>query len=142
MKFEQRIAPENITELFENQIFVFGSNRLGIHGKGAAKTAKLKFGAKNGIGEGLYGRSYAIPTKSRPTNQEIDILSLEEIEWHVNKFIEVAKKNPKLVFMVTKIGCGLAQYSPKDIAPLFKNAIDVDNISLPQSFWNELSPFD
>lgn len=40
---------KEITHLKENEIFVFGSNYAGIHGKGAAKTA-LKFGAIRGPG--------------------------------------------------------------------------------------------
>ena len=37
-----------ITQLEPNQIFVFGSNTQGRHGKGAALTAKNKFGAVYG----------------------------------------------------------------------------------------------
>ena len=140
MKFEDRIAPEHISKLEKGEIFVFGSNKLGKHGKGAARTAKMKFGASEGIGEGLYGRSYALPTKSRPTKQKRDILSLEEIEWYIDRFIKKAKANPELTFLVTKIGCGLSRYSPKQIGPLFQDAVEVENIHLPQEFWDTLSP--
>lgn len=52
-----------ILSLKPNQIFVFGSNPEGRHGAGAAKTAKDKFGANYGQGEGMQGQSYALPTK-------------------------------------------------------------------------------
>ena len=55
-------TPENITELRENEIFVFGSNLRGMHGSGAARVAMNRFGAVWGKGVGLQGRSYAIPT--------------------------------------------------------------------------------
>lgn len=41
-------------------------------------------------------------------------------------------------FLVTPIGCGIAGFEPEDIAPLFDEARMLHNISLPQSFWDEL----
>jgi hypothetical protein len=118
-----------INELKDNEIFVFGSNEAGIHGKGAAKQAK-RWGAKNGIGEGLSGHTYAIPTK----NEKIQTLSLSKIQKYVDKFIDFAYKNSQYKFLVTKIGCGLAGYTEEDIAPMFINAIEIPNIVLPESF--------
>jgi len=123
-----------ITELKENEVFVYGSNRKGVHGSGAAKYARDKFGAVYGIGEGISGKSYGIPTKENPYKT----LSLTDIAEHVNKFIEFASNNPKLRFLVTEIGCGLAGYAVKDIAPLFKSALKVKNIVLPTRFLKEL----
>lgn len=140
MKFENRIAQEHISKLEKNEVFVFGSNRLGKHGKGAALTAKRKFGAREGKGEGHYGKSYGIPTKSRPTRQKRDILSLEEIEYYVDRFIRYAQKKPNLIFKVTKIGCGLSRYSAAKIGPLFQGAVEIENIHLPVDFWTYLSP--
>ena len=59
---KQRIAPNRITELKDNEIFVFGSNLQGSHGGGAAAIAAQKFGAIWGQGVGLQGQSYGIPT--------------------------------------------------------------------------------
>ena len=132
-----RITPENITKLNTNEIFVFGSNEGGKHGKGAAKSA-LSWGAVWGQSSGLQGRTYGIPTKD---NQIKRILSILEIKKYVDEFIEFAKENNNLTFLVTKIGCGLSRYKPKDIAPLFKNAIDVENIHLPEQFWNKLKKY-
>jgi hypothetical protein len=108
--------------------FVFGSNLAGKHGKGAAKDALLYWGAKYGVGFGLTGNSYAIPTKGH----DLDVLPIGEIESRVERFIGFAAANPKITFLVTAIGCGLAGYSPKDIAPMFKNA--PRNCVLPEEF--------
>jgi len=132
---EGRITSEKIISLNENEIFVFGSNRSGRHSKGAAKTAMYKFGAVWGQAAGLQGKSYGIPTKDRNLN----VLSIPEIEHHVRKFISFAKNNPQLTFLVTEIGCGLAKFSPKQIAPLFEKAKDIPNIHLPKRFWEQLN---
>jgi hypothetical protein len=98
-----------------NQIFVFGSNEAGRHGAGAAKAAKLHFGAEYGNGYGLQGQSYAIPTK----DSRIQTLPLEDISRYINEFKAFAKDNPHITFFVTRIGCGLAGYDDSDIAPMF-----------------------
>jgi hypothetical protein len=99
-------------------IFVFGSNLAGIHGAGAAKYARSCKGAVQGVGEGLQGASYALPTKDK----YIRTLSLEEINKHVGVFLACADNHPGLEFQVTCVGCGLAGLEHKDIAPMFKNA--------------------
>ncbi len=129
------ITLPNITSLKANEIFVFGSNLAGRHGRGAALIAKRKFGAKWGQGYGLMGQSYGICTKGR----KLDILPLTRISVHIINFIKFAVANPQLHFLVTPIGCGLAGYSPKDIAPLFFRNEIPENVSLPESFW-ELKP--
>ena len=109
-------------------IFVFGSNLAGVHGAGAALFAKQHHGAIMGVGEGIQGDSYGIPTKDRKINS----LPLEKIEKHVQRFCLFAVLNPDLLFQVTRIGCGLAGYTDKDIAPMFKNA--PDNCELPDGW--------
>ena len=143
MGWRNRITPELITELKDNEIFVFGSNEGGKHFKGAAKTALIKFGAElynpegpMGIDKDGYGPTcYAIPTKNNTITRT---LSINRISKYVNKFIEYAKDNPHLLFLVTPIGTGLAKIPCQNIAPLFKNAINIKNIYLPESFWKEL----
>lgn len=130
-----RVTNNNITHLLENEIFVFGSNESGRHGKGAAKTA-MKWGAKYGQAEGLQGKTYAIPTVNSKISNK---LKIEEIAQYVVRFIDYAKENKDKVFLVTEVGCGLAGYSHKDIAPLFKCAVDVDNIYLPLTFLKVLN---
>lgn len=129
-----KISPKNITSLKPWEVFVFGSNLSGFHGKGAAYTA-LGWGAVWGKGIGLFGNTYAIPTK---TYFAMESLSIDEIKIYVDLFIREAISYNKYKFLVTEIGCGLACYTPKDIAPLFEGAINIDNILLPETFWNEL----
>jgi hypothetical protein len=131
---ENRIASDNITKLNPNEIFVFGSNLSGRHGKGAAKQA-LTWGAIWGQGAGLQGRTYGIPSKNASITRT---LSVKEIKPFVDDFIQFAKDNQNLIFLVTEIGCGLANLTPKEIAPLFKEAIDIENIHLPKRFWHKL----
>jgi hypothetical protein len=130
-----RITPDRVMSLKENEVFIFGSNLSGKHSKGAAKTALNKFGARWGQASGLQGQSYGIPTKGR----NMDVLNLNEISYHVEKFIKFAKNNPQLTFLVTEIGCGLARFSPKQIGPLFEKAKDVPNIHLPKRFWEQIN---
>ncbi len=98
--------------------FVFGSNESGIHGAGAALTARLKHGAIDGQGFGPAGYSFAIPTK----NWRIDALELQAIQNYIDRFIVYARQNPGKEFMVTALGCGLAGHRHDVIAPMFKYA--------------------
>ena len=118
-------------------IFVFGSNLLGIHKKGAALCALKEHGAILGQGIGLQGESYAIPTKKSPYAS----LELIEINKYVADFILYAAYCPEHTFYVTPIGCGLAGYEPEDIAPMFYYAIKFSNIELPTEFIKVLHPF-
>lgn len=130
-----RITPDHITYLVEREIFVFGSNEGGRHGRGAAKAA-LGFGAIYGQAEGLQGKTYAIPTVDRTVTRT---LAINEIKPYVDRFIIFAKEHPDLTFLVTEIGCGLAGLKPKQVAPLFKDAVEVSNIYLPERFWHKLN---
>ena len=130
----ERITPENIKSLKDNEVFVFGSNLSGRHGKGAAKTA-LGWGAKWGQASGIQGKTYGIPTKDASIKRT---LTITEIKPFVDEFIVWAKYHTGNIFFVTEIGCGLAGYKPKDIAPLFKEATTVTNIYLPERFWHKL----
>jgi len=122
----ERYTPEFIRSLAPNEIFVFGSNLAGAHGGGAARAAMNKFGAIWGQGVGLQGQSYAIPTMQG---------GVETIKPYVDEFIEFAKAHPEMKFLVTRIGCGIAGFKDDEIAPLFKDALTIENIWLPKSFW-------
>ncbi|WP_111719685.1 hypothetical protein [Homoserinimonas sp. OAct 916] len=116
-----------ITELSPGEVFVFGSNASGQHGAGAARTAYERFGAVWGEGHGLHGQSYAIDTMS----------GFETIRDEVLTFLEFAVKHPDLRFLVTKIGCGIAGFTPDQIAPLFAHA--PSNVVLPDEFAQRLA---
>lgn len=108
----------HMAEIVDARIFVFGSNRRGIHRRGAALFAVEKRGARMYLGEGRQGQSYALPTKETPSER----LCLSDIEAHVRTFLSYATIHPELRFEVTRVGCGLAGYTDSDIAPFFKDA--------------------
>ena len=116
------------------EIFVFGSNLAGRHGKGAALYARKHYGAEYGIGIGPTGDSYAIPTKG----YSLEVLSLDSIEFYVSDFILYAKvmarHHPDIVFLITPIGTGLAGYSKEEIRPMFNDM--PSNCKFTDS-WNE-----
>lgn len=122
---QAKYTPECINNLAPNEVFVFGSNLRGWHQGGAAKHAQRYFGAIWGQGVGLQGRSYAIPTMQG---------GVETIKPYVDDFIAFAKANKNLTFLVTRIGCGIAGFKDAEIAPLFKEALKVDNVILPYEF--------
>lgn len=123
--YNRKYTPERITSLERNEIFVFGSNLAGAHGGGTAWLAMNRFGAIWGQGVGLQGQSYAIPTMQG---------GVETIKPYVDEFIAFAKNNPNLIFLVTKICCGIAGFTEQEIAPLFREALNVSNIILPEEF--------
>ena len=123
-----RIIPSVIYSLAPNEIFVFGSNALGMHHAGAARVAYNEFGAEWGNGEGLQGQSYSIPTMEGEHNTKLAIM----------RFTQYAKEHPELKFLVTPVGCGIAGYTPEEIAPMFKDAAYLENVYLPISFWKVL----
>ncbi|NLZ51171.1 MAG: hypothetical protein GX899_05660 [Rikenellaceae bacterium] len=127
---EQKITPDFIKHLEPNEIFVFGSNLVGAHAGGAARIAHKNFGAEWGVGVGPTGQCYAIPTMQG---------GVDTIKPYVEDFINYARLHSELLFYVTRIGCGIAGFSDHEIAPLFRNALELPNVALPQSFIKELS---
>ena len=124
-----RTTPARISRLQPDELFVFGSNARGRHYGGAAAFAVKRFGAIMGQGEGLQGRCYAIPTME----------GMENIRAAVDRFIVFAQEHPELTFLVTPVGCGIAGYTPEDIAPLFAAAKTLDNVHLPEPFWKYIA---
>ena len=121
-------SASRIGALEPGEIFVFGSNASGHHGAGAAAQAQRDFGAVWGEGHGLHGQSYAIDTMS----------GLGVLEREIGTFVEFAETRPDLTFLVTEIGCGIAGYTPAEVAPLFTRV--PLNVRLPESFIRELNP--
>ena len=123
--YNREYTPERITELKDNEIFVFGSNLAGSHGGGAAWLAYERFGAVWGQGVGLQGRSYGIPTMQG---------GVETIRPYVDEFLTFAKEHQEYKFLVTRIGCGIAGFTTLEMAPLFAKAVDMENVLLPKAF--------
>ncbi len=128
--YKREYTPERISVLKENEIFVFGSNQAGMHGGGAARLAHERFGAVWGQGVGLQGQSYAIPTMQG---------GVDTVRPYVDEFVRFAQSRPDLKFYVTPIGCGIAGFTPKEMAPLFSDALHVENVILPEVFVREIS---
>lgn len=124
----RRVASEEIRELEAEEVFVFGSNAAGMHGGGAARFAFDHLGAEWGVGEGPTGQCYAIPTMS----------GLGPLAEAVGRFTRYAADHPDRIFLVTRIGCGIAGYRPEQVAPLFRQATSLENVYLPEDFWASL----
>ena len=125
---------ERVRQLMEqpHAVFVFGSNRSGVHGAGAAREAVERYGAEWGVGEGMTGRCYALPTKDR----NIRTLPIGDVAAHVTTLLTLVRTRSDLVFAVTRVGCGLAGFTDVEIAPLFADA--PENCELPEG-WRELA---
>ena len=107
------------------EVFVFGSNLSGNHGAGAALVARRNLGAQLKRGVDPTGNCYAIPTK----DYYLWVMPLEDIEPYVNVFLHYAREVTEKEFFITRVGCGLAGYKDRDIAPMFATA--PPNCSLP-----------
>ena len=126
--YGERVTEDFVSVLAPNEIFVFGSNPEGIHNGGAAYVALQKFGAQMGVGEGIQGQSYAIPSTE----------GLQLLSDAIHRFCVYAKEHPDKKFLVTRIGCGIAGYSAREIATMFKEAVELENVALPADFWEIL----
>lgn len=117
----------------KKRILVYGSNLAGRSGAGSAKYAVDYHRARYGVGTGRTGDAYAIPTK----DEHLRVLPLEKIAGYIDDFLMYASSHPELEFDIVAIGCGLAGYTPKQIAPFFEDApINCHFIN----HWNQVSP--
>ena len=126
--YANRITPEQINQLADDEVFVFGSNPDGSHTGGAAAHAVKHFGAIVGQSEGQQGQSYAIPTTGSTK------LFVEAVQ----RFIGHAERHPEKRFLVTRVGCGNAGRDVHEVARLFTPAVKLENVSLPEEFWEIL----
>ena len=124
-----RVTPENITDLKDNEIILFGSNSHGAHYGGLARICHERFGAILGIARGEQGKCYAIDTMS----------GLAVIKQQIPSFLEYCINNPDKKIFITQIGTGIANYSVEQIAPMFEEATKLNNIYLHQKFWDVLN---
>ena len=133
MKQNGKVAytPEFVESLKDGQVFVFGSNLIGNHSGGASLVAMQRFGAVWGQAEGPQGQCYAIPVDIR--GEAVEKVSAY-MKRHIDKFLAYAKAHPELFFLVIRVGCGNAGFDDEFVAPFFKEAIKMENVSLPKSF--------
>lgn len=125
MKYNRTYTPDRIESLRPNEVFVFGSNIRGLHLGGAARVANRYFGAQWGVGEGLTGQCYALPTMEG---------GADYVKTKVDAFLACARLHPDLTFLVTRIGCGIAGFKDAEIGPLFREAVPMQNVILPKTF--------
>lgn len=133
----RQIYTGKIESLKSNQVFVFGSNTQGRHGKGAALTARSKFGAIYGQAEGPQGQSYAIITKDL-TKSTHPSRTPEQIKEQIHKLYEFARQNPDKQFLVAYSGIGqnLNAYSNEEMASMFASENIPSNIVFEKEFNN------
>ena len=127
---KKKFTPENIQELKENQIFVFGSNMNGNHAGGAARLAVEKFGAIMGQAEGLQGQSYAIPT----LDKDMEKVTEEELITYLGNLRNFANEHPEKEFLLTAIGTGIAGFDTNYMAYMALRANLPDNVTIPKEF--------
>lgn len=127
---KKKLTPDNIQELTENQIFVFGSNMNGNHAGGAARLAVKKIGAVMGQAEGIQGQSYAIPT----LDKDMQKIAEEELIIYLGNFREFAEEHPEREFLLTAIGTGIAGFDTNYMAYMILRANLPDNVTLPKEF--------
>lgn len=142
MYYTNRITPTWINVPEEDHLVVVPTNLAGRHGRGIAKKAVNEWGIKYGKVEGMSGRCYLIPTKDGRKKEDPKVqrtLTLEEIKPYVDRMIQFAKDNDRYVLDVPLVGCGNAGYHPSQVAPLFTEAMNVENIRLPKEFWRYLT---
>ena len=125
-----RHTPEHITELADNEIFCFGSNTRGRHGKGAALQALQQFGAEYGVGEGIAGQSYAFPT----LDENLAKLSECELLSSIRILRATAEALPEKVFLLTRVGCGLAGFTEDYMKSLFARIELPSNVIKPEGW--------
>jgi hypothetical protein len=109
-----------ITKLKSNEIFIAGSNLLGHHLGGAARQAYEDFRAEWGIGEGLTGQSYMFPT----LGEDMQKLPIERLELARDRLYKCAKESPDKIFLLTRVGRGIAGQDPLVMENLFKDLPD------------------
>lgn len=117
---DEEYTPEHISVLQEDEIFVFGSNLLGHHMGGAARTACRVFNAEMGVFEGLTGQAYALPTLGKDMRQVRPEALCESFQ----RLLSFALAHPKLTFYLTEVGCGIAGWSIEAVADLLWKAVN------------------
>lgn len=118
------IAPPRAHHWTNDDYVVYGDAPTGQKGEdGKTETIPSRFNNKPVKG-------YPIPTIGK---------SLDEIKQGVDVFIQQAKEHPERRYHVRKVGYHKAGYTVQQIAPLFKEAVELKNVLLPEEMLNELN---
>lgn len=134
-KIFQTVYNYPIKKLTSDQIFVFGSNTEGKHGKGAALWAKENAGAINGKASGPQGRSYAIVTKNLKKKIHPSILKGDIVQSIAKLYGYALLKKNKNFLIGYSNRPNLNGYTPKQMAGMFASVSPIPkNIIFEQSF--------
>ncbi len=115
------IKPPKVSRWCNKDIVVYGAGPKGEKNDEDGKYETIR---------GARMQAHPIPTIGK---------SLEEIQEGVKAFIEEAKKNPDKRYIVHKVGYHKAGYTLQQIAPFFKEAVELNNVLLPEDMLNELT---
>jgi hypothetical protein len=154
-----------ITKLESNQVFCFGANYQGYHGAGSAGYASFNIsgnhwrefdyaskpngwkgkwnvkGVSEGFQEGTIGKSYAIPTVTRPGAKKS--ISLDKIKESIIKLYLFAAENPQYEFLVAQEDkIGLNGYSAIEMSTCWKCAQIPDNVIFEENFYNKYALYE
>lgn len=133
-----------VTNLQPNQVFVFGSNPLGINGNPAKGTGGAALVAYNiaGVKQGEKmdnklsdsGQAWGITTVTGPGNKRSK--TPQEITEGIKKLYEYAKQNPAKEFLISDYsGTNLNGYTGQEMADMFANAGPIpSNIVFNENF--------
>ena len=124
-----------VKSLSDNQVFVFGSNKQGRHGAGAALFAKRECGALYGQPQGIQGRSYAIVTKDLEATRHPSV-SREEIESQIRDLYAYAREYPSKEFIVaySADGRNLSRFSAWEMSGMFACQNPPSNVVFEEGF--------
>lgn len=109
-------------------IFVYGANTEGRHGKGAAKHAHTHYGAVYGK-TGLQGASYGVITKELRANYPR--VTLGRVREEIELLLDCCRAHPEHRFVCTPFGTGLAGFTHEQICSLLMKYELPANIVLP-----------
>jgi len=141
--YDRECSPEIVEELAENDVFVFscGTDGKYLGNSRLHQTAKEFGDFEDGkVTSWITGCTYAIKSEVLSENQKERADCIEKQKASISDFISYAKDHPKKRFLVTPIATGgIFKFKTYHIAPMFEEALYVDNIILPQEFVDHLA---
>jgi hypothetical protein len=136
-EYSDRITPDEILSLKDNEIYVFPTTLCGKHSNIYSVLAQLRFGARYGKAFGIQGKTFAIPTIDKDMKERLPI---SRIKHFIDKFYDEAEAHHRIIYYVVGFGNGgIGSWPVRAIAPLFESLSKLDNVYLPIAIWRELA---
>ena len=138
-KYNRRYTGSHVTRLEENEVFVYAGDPSGRRISGSRQIDLVEaYGARFGKNyrEGMTSRNtYAIPCYKGISETKTGKDEYAKMCESVQRLIQYAAAHPDLTFLVPQIGVGgIFKNDIADMAPMFRDAIEVENIILPIEF--------